>query len=317
MIHFNGFFYLFGGWTGSQDLNDFWRFDLENTKWELLSSDTSKDNGPSPRSCFRMVVDNLLGVIYFLGRYVDRRNRECKADFYSYSIEARKWSLISPNTELDGGPPLTYDHQICFDSKLKILFCFGGRVVRSTGDVPLEELRSRNIRVKKYSGLFKWSALANQWTFIRDGLPNTMSRAGHGMIINDDQSKLFVLGGTRSKTEMNDFVEFDILTGDVTTIHSGFGQGSPPLGVTNRAVFDQKSNEIRVVLSGGRGSRDLTSRNDSLSLWIYKFIRNEWQSVEINSEQFPEDRFAHSLCSYQGILSKIIYYVIITSFTSD
>ena len=89
MIHFNGFFYLFGGWTGSQDLNDFWRFDLENNKWELLSSDTSKDNGPSPRSCFRMVVDNVLGIIYFLGRYVDRRNRECKADFYSYSIEAR------------------------------------------------------------------------------------------------------------------------------------------------------------------------------------------------------------------------------------
>ena len=112
---------------------------------------------------------------------------------------------------------------------------------------------------------------------------------------------------------MNDFVEFDILTGDVTTIHSGFGQGAPPLGVTNRAVFDQKSNEIRVVLSGGRGSRDLTSRNDSLSLWIYKFIRNEWQSVEINSEQFPEDRFAHSLCCYQGILSKTIaYYVILT-----
>ena len=109
-----------------------------------------------------------------LGRYVDRRQHQERPDFYCYSIRDRKWNQISEDTESDGGPPLIFDHQVCFDSNLKLLFCFGGRVVRSRGDVPLEELRARNVRVKKYSGLYKWNSTINQWTYMRDGLPGTV-----------------------------------------------------------------------------------------------------------------------------------------------
>jgi len=62
MVAFDNCFYLFGGWTGHSDLNDFWQFDAEQNKWNMLSSNTQQDNGPSPRSCFKMVIDRQLGT---------------------------------------------------------------------------------------------------------------------------------------------------------------------------------------------------------------------------------------------------------------
>ena len=32
------------------------------------------------------------------------------------------------------------------------------------------------------------------------------------MVINDQLSKLYIIGGTRSKLEMNDFIEVDYIT---------------------------------------------------------------------------------------------------------
>ena len=214
MIAFDGSIYLFGGWTGKDDLADFWRYDVTLSKWRLISPDTSKEGGPSPRSCFKMALDRVEGVIYILGRYVDRRARDTVADFYSYKIGTNRWCALSADTEGDGGPPLVFDHQLAFDGRLKLLFSFGGRVVRSTSDVPLEELRLRgrgNRTVKRYAGLFKWSAISQKWTQLTC-LPDAQSRAGHGMVINDRLSKLYILGGTRSKVEMNDFIEIDYIT---------------------------------------------------------------------------------------------------------
>jgi len=50
--------YLFGGWDGSRDLSDFWRYDIEFDRWVLLSTDTQADGGPPGRSCHKMVLDS-------------------------------------------------------------------------------------------------------------------------------------------------------------------------------------------------------------------------------------------------------------------
>ena len=41
--------YLFGGWDGYKDLNDFWSYDVAANRWRLISADTEADGGPSPR----------------------------------------------------------------------------------------------------------------------------------------------------------------------------------------------------------------------------------------------------------------------------
>ena len=65
-----------------------------------------------------MALDNEAGIVYVLGRYVDRRARDTLADFYSYNIDSDKWTVLSTNTESDGGPPLVWGRLIIIVSFL-------------------------------------------------------------------------------------------------------------------------------------------------------------------------------------------------------
>lgn len=65
----NGLIYLFGGWDGQQNLDDFWVYDTKKDTWQMLSMATSRENnGPGPRACHKMVFDSKTGAIYVLGR---------------------------------------------------------------------------------------------------------------------------------------------------------------------------------------------------------------------------------------------------------
>lgn len=93
------YLYLYGGWNGVTELGDLWRFDLQQQRWELLSSDSSQDLaigadgaqifGPDARSCHQMVVDQETGEIYMLGRFVD--------------AQAVRRSAALPMTQADSG----------------------------------------------------------------------------------------------------------------------------------------------------------------------------------------------------------------------
>ena len=71
------FLYLFGGWNGTDELSDTWRFSLSKRKWHLLSDQASAaaDEFPKPhptaRSCHQMAVDTADGTIYMFGRFID------------------------------------------------------------------------------------------------------------------------------------------------------------------------------------------------------------------------------------------------------
>lgn len=67
--------YLFGGWDGSEDLSDLWMYDIKNKKWELLHEKSELEEGPSPRSCHKMVYDPVNSQIFTLGRYIEVNSR--------------------------------------------------------------------------------------------------------------------------------------------------------------------------------------------------------------------------------------------------
>ncbi|KAI0358515.1 hypothetical protein OH77DRAFT_1189211 [Trametes cingulata] len=68
----NGVIYLFGGWDGQRNLDDFWAYDVAQDAWRLLCVATSREkNGPGPRACHKMVFDSKTGSIYLLGRLGD------------------------------------------------------------------------------------------------------------------------------------------------------------------------------------------------------------------------------------------------------
>jgi muskelin len=68
----NSLIYLLGGWDGQKSLDDFWVYDMNAERWRVISHSTSLDkNGPTARSCHKMVYDTKSGCIYLLGRLGD------------------------------------------------------------------------------------------------------------------------------------------------------------------------------------------------------------------------------------------------------
>lgn len=64
--------YLFGGWDGTNELSDFWRYSIKLQRWEIVheaGSRLGEAAWPPARSCHQMCVDEETGDIYLLGKF--------------------------------------------------------------------------------------------------------------------------------------------------------------------------------------------------------------------------------------------------------
>ncbi|KAI3366507.1 hypothetical protein L3Q82_000638 [Scortum barcoo] len=304
--------YLFGGWDGTQDLADFWAYSVQENQWACISRDTEKESGPSARSCHKMCIDSQRRQIYTLGRYLDssvRNSKSLKSDFYRYDIDANTWTLLSEDTSADGGPKLVFDHQMCMDSEKHMIYTFGGRILTCNGSV--EDSRTSE---PQFSGLYAYHCQAGTWSLLREdscnaGPEDVQSRIGHCMLFHTRNRCLYVFGGQRSKTYLNDFFSYDVDGDHVEIISDGTKKDSgmvPMTGFTQRATIDPELNEIH-VLSGLSKDKDKREENVRNSFWIYDIARNNWSCVYKNDqavkenpsktlqEEEPCPRFAHQL----------------------
>ena len=249
--------YLFGGWDGTQDLADFWVYNVPSNKWTQLSSDTESEGGPPPRSCHKMVLDPNYRQIFVLGRYLERGLRDSqnniRSDFFVYDIASCKWTQITDDTSAMGGPSLIFDHQMCLDFEKRNIYVFGGQslFVFPTGD-------ERPTSEKKFSGLYVYHIPNNTWSLLWEdgevktaGFPPLRSRTGHSMLFNTNDRNLYIFGGQRKRDEyLNDFFTYNIDTAEVRFLSDGNTTGDaaiPAVGYTQRATIDCKRNEIHVM----------------------------------------------------------------------
>ncbi|XP_059091782.1 muskelin-like [Tigriopus californicus] len=309
--------YMFGGWDGNRDLNDFWTYNIATNKWTLLSINTAMEGGPDPRSCHKMVLDTTYKLLFLLGRYLDRGLRDAtsnvKSDFFMYDIATSRWTLITDDTSAHGGPSLIFDHQMCFDQKLRTIYVFGGSIVQLTEGAPLPS-------DKRCSGLYEYHVPTNTWHKRRDDSqnPNAMdnqlrARSSHSMLFHEGLRKLFVFGGHRRRYDhLNDFFSYSVDTDQVeiissmgSLVHSTF----PSVGHTQRATIDCQRNEIH-VMTGLNKDKDPTERQGdgkvSNSFWVYSIPFNSWtcfyKNESVCSEYWsrmqnaqPRPRYAHQL----------------------
>ncbi|KAL0278114.1 UNVERIFIED_CONTAM: hypothetical protein PYX00_000022 [Menopon gallinae] len=309
--------YLFGGWDGDQDMNDFWSYHIPSHKWTLISRNTEADGGPSPRSCHKLCLDPERRQIFTLGRYIDptyKSQEDLKSDFYMYDIEMNSWTLITEDTAHMGGPELIFDHQMCMDINKRTIYVFGGRILtppfgnNCPGIVGVMEV--------KFSGLYSYHVATNTWTqlfddcssgVVKSGVQTLKSRAGHCMIFHPSYRQLFVFAGQRSKEFLNDFFTYNVDTGEIHIISDGTKreESTPGPGFTQRATIDADMDEI-YVLSGL--SKDKEKRDDNVQslLWVYSINKNQWTCIYRNEnigdnswnkmERIePCPRFAHQL----------------------
>ncbi|XP_026577752.1 muskelin [Pseudonaja textilis] len=304
--------YLFGGWDGTQDLADFWAYSVKENQWTCISRDTEKENGPTARSCHKMCIDIQRRQIYTLGRYLDssvRNSKSLKSDFYRYDIDTNTWMLLSEDTATDGGPKLVFDHQMCMDSEKHMIYTFGGRILTCNGSV--DDSRASE---PQFSGLFAFDCQCRTWKLLREdscnaGPEDVQSRIGHCMLFHSKNRCLYMFGGQRSKTYLNDFFSCDVDSDHVDIISDGTKKDSgmvPMTGFTQRATIDPELNEIH-VLSGLSKDKEKREENVRNSFWIYDIVRNSWSCVYKNDqaakenlnkslqEEEPCPRFAHQL----------------------
>ncbi|KAH9814841.1 hypothetical protein DFH28DRAFT_894055 [Melampsora americana] len=217
--------WLFGGFDGYGDLADLWVYHLPpldedkldlpskqkmkmrgdhveevKTGWELISPDVEEQNGPMSRSCHKMILDELTGDLYVLGRYTERlRNAEIEVsytghyqnDFFRFTPFSEpsstqflvngdghigQWECISRDTESDGGPKLIFDHQMVLDSDTRKIYVFGGKVIRPNWRPPLpgdsntdSTLQAKtSLSATQYSGLYEYDLNSKIWTKLMD-----------------------------------------------------------------------------------------------------------------------------------------------------
>jgi hypothetical protein len=96
--------YLHGGWTGAEELGDFWLFN--GSRWIMLCHNTSEVDGPSPRSLHSLAYVPPTNTLYITGRYCDL---PWPNELFSYQIKTAKWTLLQDDTETYGGPGPVYE----------------------------------------------------------------------------------------------------------------------------------------------------------------------------------------------------------------
>ncbi|KAI8641733.1 Muskelin N-terminus-domain-containing protein, partial [Parasitella parasitica] len=337
--------YLFGGWDGKRDLSDFWCYNVRDNRWRMLSADTTLQGGPSPRSCHSMCYDPIRKSIYVLGKYVEARTSSASSseashtiydsDFFQYFTDLDRWIKISENTQIDGGPSLLCDHQMCIDSVGRKLYVLGGRIV------------TPDTAPYTYSGFYSYDMDEFTWNIVRHDINNVSnlqspvpsqtsssllavseipvgrrrssngsyvpspnasqtvkSRAGHSMLIDPKTRRIYIFGGQRGKESLTDLYCYDIEADKLTEVAQDFCKlyGSDS-GYTQRATIDIESQEIYVLSGFMKKKPSNTVRN---CLWVYNIQRNQWEKVfesESNEATYwehmkdisPYPRYTHQL----------------------
>ncbi|KAJ8717113.1 hypothetical protein PYW08_005512 [Mythimna loreyi] len=287
-----GTLYLFGGWNGTEDLDDLWSFDTSSERWTLLCHHSGLVGGPSPRSCHKMVFDPVHRRLFTLGRYLDNAQRipsNMNSDLYMYDVTSGEWSLICNDTAAAGGPRLVFDHQMCIDPDTQTIYVFGGRVLPAN----TEEVVS-----PQYSGLYAYYISTNTWQLIlcdKHDQNVPQARVSHSMLFHPIQRRLYMFAGQRNKEHLVDLWWWDVGTGECGALCRGAAAPPPPqAGFTQRATLDPDTDEM-FVLSGMSKEKDKRVYN---TLWVFSLRRLTWTCVYRNDSLGPNEprpRFAHQL----------------------
>ncbi|EPB83057.1 hypothetical protein HMPREF1544_10194 [Mucor circinelloides 1006PhL] len=310
--------YLFGGWDGKRDLSDFWCYNIRDSRWKMLSTDTTLQGGPSPRSCHSMCYDPIRKSIYVLGKYIEVRAPSTSAsevspkvyesDFFQYFTDLDKWIKISDNTQIDGGPALLCDHQMCIDSVGRKLYVFGGRIV------------TPDASPNTYSGFYSYDVDEFSWNIpigrrrssngsyvpSPNASQTVKSRSSHSMLIDTKNRCIYIFGGQRGKETLTDLYCYNIEEDRLTEVAQDFSKlYGGDSGYTQRATIDVENQEI-YVLSGFLKSKPSNAVRNCL--WVYNIRRNEWEKVyESESTEAPYWQTTKDIEPYLRYTHQIVY----------
>ena len=276
--------YLLGGWDGEKNLDDFWCFDINLSKWILISMNCQEQGGPAPLSCHRMVYDNTTNVIYLFGRYVASLDEgmNCLDVLYCYNTAANRWIDVKVGDQIvDGvvmrghGPGIVYDHQMVIDERNHIIYLYGGLSF------------SLDNTEKTFLGLWKldlttlcWTNLLNENSNTKFGL-SLKGRAGHSMIYNEKRNQIIIIGGGQYKKKFSlsffDIMIYEIDTGMLKEISHDYTKipNSPGFNFSMGVSYNSQKEQIYFFGGGQKGEKETISNN----FYIFDMKSNSFTKI--------------------------------------
>jgi hypothetical protein len=152
--------------------------------WRQIQASNEDGEAPCARGGHQMCIDVQGRMIYILGGWDGKQDL---SDFWSYDIRENRWSLLSMDTQMQGGPSPRSCHKICFDPISRSIFVLG-RYVESPP----------NSGQTLESDFYRYYIEFDQWVKINE---NTSNAGGpeliydHQMCVDPEGEALYVFGG--------------------------------------------------------------------------------------------------------------------------
>ncbi|RWS30108.1 muskelin-like protein [Leptotrombidium deliense] len=196
--------------------SDFYVYDTEANKWQLITDDTAAMGGPRLVFDHQMCVDIEKNTLYVFGGRIlspvsaDERQTDQPhfSGLYSYHIPTNMWTKLRDDVasiscnQLTHGIKSRIGHSMLFHEKLRLLYIFAGQ------------------RQKEYlSDFFTYNVDTNEVTVICDGEHSEVPAAGFTQraTLDSDLNEIHVLSGLNKDKEKredsvkNSFWVYDIL----------------------------------------------------------------------------------------------------------
>ncbi|KAI8639074.1 Muskelin N-terminus-domain-containing protein [Parasitella parasitica] len=210
--------------------------------WRQIQASNEDGEAPCARGGHQMCIDVQDRMIYILGGWDGKHDL---SDFWCYDIRENRWSLLSIDTRMQGGPSPRSCHKICFDPVSRSIFVLG-----------------RYVESPAYAGqtlesdFYRYYIEFDQWVKINE---STAEAGGpelvydHQMCIDPDGEMLYVFGG-RTVTgdtaiqNYSGFYSFNIKTNHWKLVRQVIYVSR----VGHSMLFDQKNKSL-YIFAGQRG----------------------------------------------------------------
>jgi len=258
-----GCLYIFGGYDGSNRVNDLYRFSFKASKWSQVLV-----TGPAPSARDRHVVVSHNDKIYICAGY-DGNNRV--NDFWQYDTENEIWSVVDA---VIGQPPTPrHSHSgVVYDGSMYIFAGYDG-----------------NYRSDLHRYMFsqrKWSSVP-----VKGVVPKARYRTSAVAYKN----WMLVVGGHDGAKHLNDFYQLNFDTSEWCLVEIA-NQAPPPSSRDSHSAVI--SGDSMYLFGGSTGS----ARNDLYSFSLTTNQWHEVRPASGQKGTIPCPRFCHTCEVYNNSL---------------
>eukprot|EP00002_Diphylleia_rotans_P015236 TRINITY_DN2953_c0_g1_i3.p1 TRINITY_DN2953_c0_g1~~TRINITY_DN2953_c0_g1_i3.p1 ORF type:complete len:659 (-),score=113.86 TRINITY_DN2953_c0_g1_i3:63-2039(-) len=229
---------------------------------------------PRMRGGHQMCIDSEDGFIYLFGGWDGQNDL---GDFWCYDIKKDDWTLISENTEQDGGPSPRSCHKICFDQAERKIYTLGRYVDLEDDDGSIaNDFYCYDIKQQKWSLISKNTAIESGPGLIYD----------HQMCIDSLNQIIYVFGGRQVSSTHSEvysgLFSFDLRQSKWSVVRTDGGQQIGTVPLRSRIGHSMLLHEERSQLYIFAGQRSKEYLSDFL---VYDLKRSVVEEISRDSSQ--------------------------------